>query len=52
MASNRVQALVNLARPVRAGELQQFMGAVRWMRMYLPEYTRLVELLHDILPPV
>jgi hypothetical protein len=49
MASDRVQTLVDLARSVRADELQQFMGAVGWMLVHLPEYTRLVEPLHNIL---
>lgn len=45
----RVDGLVNLPAPRTAGELQQFLCAVNWMRNNIPEYNALTARLYEIL---
>ena len=39
----RIQGLVDLTAPTTAGDLQQFLGAVGWMRSNIPEFAKLTE---------
>ncbi|KAE9289660.1 hypothetical protein PF008_g25832 [Phytophthora fragariae] len=45
----RVQGLVDMSPPRTAGDLQQFLCAVNWMRQSIPEYTRITANLYDAL---
>ena len=45
---SRVQGLVDLQSPTTAGELQQFLCAVNWMRESIPEYNKLVQELTEL----
>ena len=44
----RIQGLVNLQSPQTAGDLQQFLCAVNWMRASIPSYNELVRVLSDL----
>ncbi|GMF57839.1 unnamed protein product [Phytophthora fragariaefolia] len=45
----RIQGLVDMRPPKTAGELQQFLCAVNWMRQSIPEFTRITTKLYDTL---
>lgn len=45
----RVQGLVDMQAPMTAGDLQQFLCAVNWMRQGIPEYNRLTARLSAVL---
>ncbi|POM57665.1 Hypothetical protein PHPALM_37794 [Phytophthora palmivora] len=46
---DRVQGLVEMQPSQTAGDLQQFLCAVNWMRQSIPEYNRLTAGLHAVL---
>ncbi|KAG6574672.1 DNA/RNA polymerase [Phytophthora cinnamomi] len=46
---DRVQGLVEMQPPQTAGDLQQFLCAVNWMRQSIPEYNRLTAGLYAVL---
>jgi hypothetical protein len=45
----RIQGLVALSTPRTAGELQQFLCAVNWLRSNIPEYSALTHELYEVL---
>ena len=45
----RVEALRSLSYPVNAGQLQEFLMAMNWMRTNLPDYSRTVDKLEQLL---
>uniref|UniRef100_H3H555 Reverse transcriptase n=1 Tax=Phytophthora ramorum TaxID=164328 RepID=H3H555_PHYRM len=45
----RIQGLVEMQAPQTAGDLQQFLCAVNWMRQSIPEFTRITAVLYDAL---
>ncbi|KAH9180909.1 hypothetical protein AeNC1_017115, partial [Aphanomyces euteiches] len=45
----RIQGLLDLPPPTTAGDLQQFLGAVGWMRGNIPRFAELTEPLRSLL---
>ena len=45
----RVAGLVDMQTPTNAGELQQFLCAVNWMRANIPEYAEKTSVLYKVL---
>jgi hypothetical protein len=45
----RVSGLVQMRSPKNAGELQQFLCAVNWMRMNIPEFSKITAKLYEVL---
>jgi hypothetical protein len=48
----RLQGLRDMTPPVTGAALQQFVFALNWIRSALPEFSRLVGPLHDLLEAV
>nr|CCA17015.1 PREDICTED: similar to OSJNBa0011F23.1 putative [Albugo laibachii Nc14] len=45
----RIQGLCDTGNPITASDLQQFLCAVNWMRNNIPNYSQLVQDLHELL---
>jgi len=45
----RLQGLLTMDPPTTAAHLQQFLCALQWMRMAIPQFQQLVDPLHEIL---
>jgi len=45
----RLDTLLHMKPPQQAGDLQQFLCASNWMRTSIPEYSKLISPLHDLM---
>lgn len=52
MDPKRMESLLQMPAPIAGDQLQQFICAVNWMRMLIPQYKTLVFLLSTVLEEV
>ena len=45
----RIDGLLSMQRPETAGDLQQFLCAINWMRVGIPNYTQETQSLQELL---